>query len=179
LFLVKISGEGGGKGGAVFDGTHVVCMVRDDAGPQNFVEVWFPEQLRPPVVLEWRAKIENPGPGRSLYVGALEEAPSMYKNSIFVVNSSGSYKLITYRAGERTETALSNQDWSAERTFRISWSVTPAPQVELFIDDLHVATHASNVPGIPMIVFIEVANFKRAPSTVGRVYGRSWRIVAD
>jgi len=164
-FKVRVKED---AGGAILRDGYLVSFVRgnvaDSAG-----QVFFPEAFSYGTY-QWVAKIENPGTGRDLYVGFAEEAPSQYKDSIFLYNRDGGYRAETFKAGTSTLTTLT-EDWTVDRTFKVVWSST---KVEFYRDGVLIATHTTNIPTVKCIAFMEAFNGPTPPATHGYSYGKDW-----
>jgi len=154
--------------GVVYKDGYLTIINADFKTPEGS-EAYFPETVGYGTY-EWKAKLTTPVANRNQYVGFGEEAPTQYKDSIFVMHNGVQYQLQTYAAGVATTTALAGEDWTSEKTFKIEWALNLA---RLSVDGVVKATHNINVPTKRMIPFIEVAH-AAAVATHTYVYGKDW-----
>lgn len=136
-----------------FEDPYFVCRVRAGGPDEQWCSVLTLENTFGFGSYKWRAKATNPGPFKQHWLGGFERHhgfPTEGLIGFWVVN--GICKAITHWEDASEDTTLSGQDWTEERTFKVSW--TPS-KVEYFVNDGVVAGHSANVPQGPMSFFFE------------------------
>lgn len=155
-------------------GGYLTIIQRDDTTGSSYnTEVFFPAVIGYGTY-EWKAKATTPSANRMQYLGFAEEACTQFKDSIFVKVEGTTYVFQTYKANALTGTNLGAQDWTTEKTFKIEWAANLA---KLYVNDVLLATHTTNVPDKPLIVFME-SSHEGAQATHTYMYGKDWKKIA-
>jgi len=156
------------RAGAYYEGGRVVLIARPIANAIAHVSTWKRVGYG---TYEWQARIVNPGAEKNLYVGFGERASAFWTDAIFVFDRFGTYYFTTYKDGVGTQTTLTGQDWTVERTFKVEWSPGSA---KLYVDGTLLATHTTNVPDVKMVRFIEIGHTATAPANLSQIYARGF-----
>lgn len=136
-----------------FEDPYFTCRVRAGGPDEQWCSVLTLENTFPFGTYKWRAKASNPGPHRHHWLGGFERHHGFPTEGIigFCI-FQGRYEVWTYWDGIGEATALVNQDWTAEKAFKVVWAPS---RVEYHVDDMLLATHLNNIPKGPMNFFFE------------------------
>lgn len=165
----------GRSGCAVLRDGYLMLILRDSrTGDVATANAWFPEAVGPYGTWQWIGRITTPAASRLQFVGFGEESPVQYKDSIQIHHNGVNYYLDTYKNNVLTSTILAGQDWTVDRTFKLEWALNFA---RLSVDGVVVATHITNVPDVPLVIFMEIMhNAAQASHTYVRT--KDWQQLA-